>query len=193
VSRSYSARILRFRAAVYGKRDGLTNGCRVLLLQAALELRERSEQLVAQKRQGVESTERRLRSDLFGITGLQGDVAGLSISRRDAEDRVRGIEHEDEALTLMEKATNSGDEVLARVIAQHAYEHRWTPTVNAYLETRPHKDAAFNELWNLQPVSDMIEAHLRIREPWPAEQSGLSEFDLRQIAAQSENAVEAVL
>jgi hypothetical protein len=31
--RRYSARVMRFRAAVYGPREGLTNGCRLLLLR----------------------------------------------------------------------------------------------------------------------------------------------------------------
>ena len=33
MSRTYSARVMRFRRGVYGKRDGLTSGCRVLLLR----------------------------------------------------------------------------------------------------------------------------------------------------------------
>jgi hypothetical protein len=31
--RRYSARVMRFRGAVYGQREGLTNGCRLLLLR----------------------------------------------------------------------------------------------------------------------------------------------------------------
>jgi hypothetical protein len=97
-------------------------GQRAQLAQLYLAARERMD-VVFERESGQQDTRRRyLESSLFGISSLRGDAASLSISRRDAVDRVEKVENTDQAIALLARASTGGDEVLARVIAQWGYE-----------------------------------------------------------------------
>ncbi|NRQ51559.1 hypothetical protein [Aeromicrobium stalagmiti] len=87
-------------------------------------------------------------STVFGIKGLDGDVASLSISRRDAADRIASCEASAQVLELLRRATRSGDEVLARAAAEWGVEHRDPKVANEFLKTRPQHDAALQRLWD---------------------------------------------
>ena len=85
----------------------------------------------------VESLSRKV----FGAAASSGMDA---ISARDAGDRAAQIEDADEAMRLLRWADDNGDEVLARAVAQHAFNNRqhffggdWASVVDAYAETRP--------------------------------------------------------
>jgi len=87
-------------------------------------------------------------SSVFGVKGLDGDVASLAISRRDASDRIAACTSGDEVRELLQRATRSGDEVLARAAAEWGVEHRDARTVNEFLRTRPKAEAAVQRLWD---------------------------------------------
>src|SRR4051812_49173861 len=76
-------------------------GQRAQLAQLYLAARERMD-AVFERESGQQDTRRRyLESSLFGISSLRGDAASLSISRRDAVDRVEKVENTDQAIALL--------------------------------------------------------------------------------------------
>lgn len=84
----------------------------------------------------------------FGTKGLSGDAASLIISRRDAGDRVAEVSNKEDLMSLLTRATRSGDEVLARAAAERAVELQYADVVNKFLESRPELDASVERLWN---------------------------------------------
>lgn len=79
----------------------------------------------------------------FGDARLSGADA---ISVRDADDRASRIDDPAEAMSLLERAENNGDGVLARALASHAFNNSrnqpfgaggWSDVVDAYTATRP--------------------------------------------------------
>ena len=86
----------------------------------------------------------------FGTAGLPGDPASLVISMRDAQDRVAQMDSRDELLSLVQRATRNGDEVLARAVAQRAMELRYDTVLHEFCETRPALDAAVERIWKAQ-------------------------------------------
>jgi hypothetical protein len=133
-----------------------------------------------------QATRRRsLESRVYGISTLTGDTASLAISRRDAGDRVARLKTEDEALALLTRAERSGDEPLARALAERATEMDWIRVGNAFLETRPHLDADLNELWHMRTPalrevlhSAMTDQLIRVPEI-----AGMNDTDLHRVAA----------
>lgn len=87
-------------------------------------------------------------AQVFGIAGLPGDAATLIASRRDAGDRVADITDTAELRNLLRRANRSGDEVMARAIAERAVEIQAVDVVNGFIADRPKLDAAVNRLWN---------------------------------------------
>lgn len=85
---------------------------------------------------------------LFGVDGVSGDAATLAISRRDAADRVAAAESEAERLRLLETATTSGDEVLARAVAEAAFRNRSQRAFEAFLADRPQLHDAAKRAWD---------------------------------------------
>ena len=77
--------------------------------------------------------------------GLPGDVASLSISRRDAGDRVAGITDPVQLQRLLAQAVRSGDDVLSRAIAQAAVEQDDAATTNAFTAAYPDLQPAAND------------------------------------------------
>lgn len=102
----------------------------------------------------VIATDRGDAEKVFGVAGLSGDPASLVISRRDAGDRVASITDGKELRALLARATRSGDEVLARAVAERALEMQSAETLNKFAEDRPHLDAAVERLWNAERAED---------------------------------------
>jgi hypothetical protein len=84
---------------------------------------------------------------VFGTDGVPGDAASLAISRRDAGDRVASVHSTSDLFDLLERADLSGDEILARAVAQKAYENGDAKVINRFLESRPALDEAVTRLW----------------------------------------------
>ncbi|WP_420123719.1 hypothetical protein [Nakamurella sp.] len=88
-------------------------------------------------------------SSVFGVKGLPGDVAQLAMSRRDAADRVKDILRGDQLMDLLNQATRSGDEVLARAVADQATQIGDAGVVNKFAADRPHLADKVERLWNV--------------------------------------------
>lgn len=97
-------------------------------------------------------------ASVFGTSGLSGDPASLAISRRDAGDRVAGAKDRAELQNILERANRSGDEVLARAVAERAYDHQDVDTLNKFLDTRPHLNEAAQRLWNSVDSSGLTQS-----------------------------------
>ena len=115
---------------------------------ASTQIRRSLDTELEQMASRVVATDRGDAEQVFGTRGLPGDPASLVISRRDAGDRVAGINDGKELRTLLARATRSGDEVLARAVAERALEMQSAETLNKFAEDRPHLDSAVERLWN---------------------------------------------
>ena len=127
------------RTADY-KRDELARHYAGVREEAARALRRLAE--------STQAAERRDAGRVFGTDGLAGDAASLMISRRDAADRVAAATNSSELRELLTRATRSGDEVLARAVAEKAVEFSDVETMNKFLANRAHLDDAAQRLWD---------------------------------------------
>lgn len=108
----------------------------------------------------VVSTDRNDAEKVFGVRGINGDAASLVISRRDAGDRVAEITSPQELRGLLTRATRTGDEVLARAIAERAMEIEDTATLHQFIADRPELDAPVERLWKAERASqDSMESN----------------------------------
>ena len=92
--------------------------------------------------------QRELEGALFGAPATSGDPASWAISRRDAGDRVAQIKTPTQAAELLARAERTNDEPLARAVAERAYQMDWADVANAFLDSRPHLEDRFTELWS---------------------------------------------
>ncbi|MCM0618749.1 hypothetical protein [Nocardioides bruguierae] len=121
----------------------------VLAVEAARADRQLTEDLAALART-ASSSERVDAGRVFGTAGLPGDAASLAISRRDASDRAESANGKEELLDLLSRATRSGDEVLARAVAEVAVRKRHAEVVNAFADDRPDLETPIQRLWNVE-------------------------------------------
>jgi hypothetical protein len=117
------------------------------LAAAFEEIRERVDRRLEAAARGVVDDERADFIKVFGVEGLPGDVASLAIARRDADDRVAQLETDAERFAFLAKVTRRGDEVLARAIAEFAYDTLNGKLLNEFLEPRPDLHEAGVRLW----------------------------------------------
>lgn len=109
--------------------------------------------------QATQARRKTLARDLFGASSVSGADA---ISMRDAADRAAQLESPDDAAALLRRADNSGDTVLTRAIAQHAFDQAsgpfgdaWNGVLSAFAESRPHTADRINELAASSPSADV--------------------------------------
>lgn len=130
--------------------------------------------------------QRRLEQKLFGpgvVTPL-GDLGAAIISRRDAGDRVAVVENESAAMELLRRAERSGDEPLARAVAERALDEKWVEVGNAFISTRPDLAPSYEELWNQRVPStaqQIGEGFATMIQP-PRELDGLPDYKLSEIS-----------
>jgi hypothetical protein len=135
-------------------------------------------------------------ASVFGTAGLAGDPATLTISRRDAGERVANITDSVERQRLLANASLNGDDVLARVIAESAVQFQDFNTLNAFVEAYPDLAAAAQRLWDCatKKMSGAdITATWRVAALKPAVLQSLQDFEivsaaLGNVAAGSWNA-----
>lgn len=125
---------------------------------------------------------------VFGVDGLPGDEASLVISRRDAGDRVAGITDPEELRDLLARATRQGDEVLARAVAERAFENHDSKTLSKFVEARPHLEDAAVRLWDARLREDRAvdvgwQASIMLSELRPEELNGMSIDVIRSLAS----------
>ena len=163
-----------------------------LLARSYLTFKQAMDKLAQTTGQDSSATVRRLTRTAFGIDDLAGnavDRAAASVSYRDAQDRVAKLEQPNEAAALLERAENSNDELLARAIAQRAFEQRsfdpsWSDLLGEYLATRPKAQAAVGALLagsGAPQIRDLFAWVL----PVPSELAGLGDVQIGALAARS--------
>ena len=184
---AYSERAQRASAAIRAESGDLTDDAKRRHLAAAAtrarrDLNAEIEKLAAR----VGRTDRGDAQAVFGVDGLPGDAASLAISRRDAADRVATLDP-GERRDLLHRATRSGDEVLARAIAERALEELDDKTLHQFCAHRPHLDSAVERLWNTQRASgrgDSMSIAMEMIGLQPAELLGMSFDSIEQLASE---------
>lgn len=161
----------------------------ILLARDYLSFKAEMDKLAQTTGQDNSATVRRLNQAAFGIDDIAGnavDRAAASVSYRDAQDRVAKLEQSNEAAALLDRAENSNDELLARAIAQRAFEQRaldpsWDDLLGRYVATRPKAQSAVNALLagsGAPQIRDLFAWVL----PVPSELAGPG-VDVRRLAA----------
>lgn len=135
--------------------------------------------------------DRRDAANALGINGLSGDHASLSISRRDAADRVASVRDTTELQRMLTQATRNGDETLARAIADHAISTGDATTVNMFTADRPTQTAAVERLWGTaqrqQSTADLA-THFHLASLRPTTLGRLTDYEIQTTAEQDINA-----
>ncbi len=124
---------------------------------------------------------RQLERKLFGVSD-SSDTASLSL--RDAHERASLSKTPRQALTLLSAAERSGDSVLARAVAAHAWDRGWTVVLDTYASERSGVLNDFQELDDLerQGQGPGLTSSLAFRLTPPQELRGLTEAALRGLA-----------
>lgn len=134
----------------------------------------------------VGSTDQDDAARVYGIKGLPGDVASLTISRRDAGDRIAGINDSNQLRRLLVTATRTGDEVLAHAIVEAAIQSDDSDTTDAFIAAYPHLAEAVQRLWaaehnRLQSIDLTTAWRLAALKPAPIK--NLMDYEIAAAAA----------
>lgn len=114
---------------------------------------------------------------LFGLP-----AGGDALAYRDAVDRAEAIRSSEAAESMFARAQRTGDTLLTRAIAAHAFDRGWNTVSRSYAEEAGHT-LALDELGDLRgsPVSSLGEAAL-FGIPSPSELKGYpSTADLEEL------------
>lgn len=114
---------------------------------------------------------------VFGVVGLKGDEATLAMSRRDAADRVREMDGR-ELADALRSATRTGDEVMARAIAEKAFEDGNGKLLEQFINDRPELEESAVRLWNTREAE-------RNTMPWSLRLADLTPYELSGMSAQA--------
>lgn len=170
-------------AEIRKDRTRSADGLRWLLAQAYVQHRRSVDKRLADMAATVVRRDREDAEAVFGVKGLPGDAASLIISRRDAADRVAAVERREDLRDLLARATRSGDEVLARAVAERAVEMHDSTTMNLFLADRPHLETAGERLWNAEcAADDTFATTVRLGGIRPAELTGMAAGAIEQLA-----------
>ncbi len=126
----------------------------------------------------------------FGIDDLltgssQADRATMAMSFRDAQQRAAQTTTSSEAQTLLDMANQSGDELLARAVGNHAMTTMDMGDVaEAYLDQHPAQAEALDELQQLQQPASAA-TMFEFVAPKPPELSSMSDGQIVAYAAQA--------
>lgn len=160
------------------------DGKRRALAQAYLRTREELQRLQDQESEASAKRRRALERSLFGLSVGRGDAATLSL--RDAQQRVATARKPAQALELLATAERTGDDILARAVAAHAWDRSWTKVLDAYAAERPGVLDLFHELDSLekqQNVGRRMATGMAFRLPVPSELKGVyAQAALRELA-----------
>ena len=127
-------------------------------------------------------------ANTFGIAGLQGDHATLSISRRDAAERVGKITDSTELQRVLAQANRNGDDTMCRAIADHAMSIGDAGTLNAFTAAQPQHADAVKRLWTAAQhsttTSDVV-AGWHLAELKPSVLGKLSDQQIEAVATEA--------
>ena len=124
---------------------------------AYLDAKTKMDALQASATTGATANLNALMTKVFGIDDLAGSDAAsraaVSMSYRDALDRAQTCETPDDALSLLARANTTGDELLARAVAQVAWSNgaigAWADVLDTFASTRPAQERALGQLYDL--------------------------------------------
>lgn len=149
-----------------------------LWLQMIEEVKQAREEAVSVGQARIRSLTRKA----FGVDGMKGDAGSLAISLRDAADRVTQVNDRSELARLLDSATHSGDEVLARAVARQAFEQGDAELLDTFVSIRPEVQGALTELREMSTDSrqtKFMEA-MAASAAKPMELDGMDEFACRR-------------
>ncbi len=137
------------------------DGKRSAIADAFTRSRDKLQRLHERAQQESGRRRRELERRLFGLHATS-DTATLSY--RDAQERVSRVKRLDEALNLLQRADRSGDEVLARAVAAHAWDRAWTRVLDRYAAERPGVLDQLQELDDLERLDQHRSHGARVAE-----------------------------
>jgi len=120
------------------------------------------------------------------------DRASTTISARDAIDRVSRIKNADQAAALLRQAEATGDEILARAIANHANDHtgkldnggKWAGVLGDFLAPRESATKTYQEMCAMAAEHTSAERIFGRRAiDAPPDLKGLRDDEIRALAA----------
>lgn len=109
--------------------------------------------LKQQQREQSEVKQKTLESKLFDREFTEGSDAALTVSYRDAAERVAALEHGGDAATavsLMKQSIRYGDAPLRKALLRAAFDREWAEVVNVYTDAYPHRVSDVSELWDIR-------------------------------------------
>jgi hypothetical protein len=166
--------------------DGRTRQFAVAYQRATQDM----EQVQASFEGSSATTVSTLTKDIFGEVNVTGADA---ISVRDAADRASRLETAEDAAALLDQADNNGDDVLARAVAQRAYQCRndlfgndWAAVVDTYAVSHPEVGQRLSELESAQRTSLMngLTAAWTFSLAKPPELNAMSDTAIARMAAE---------
>ena len=156
---------------------------RLRLAELWLEMQAEVKQAREQATAAGEAHERSLHRKAFGVEGISGDSGALAISQRDAMDRVAQVETRDELIRLLNRATQSGDEVLARAVARQAFDRGDRDLLDTYASIRPDAQSTLEKLGQVRTdtLHSRLEESMLASAAKPAELQGMDEFACQRL------------
>lgn len=174
-------------------RTELTPGAqRALIARNYLAAKSQMSDLQQSAGTGVVAARAKAGREAFGVQGISGDPASVSISFRDAQDRADSLTDPNDAARLLARAEQSGDEPLARAIAARAFEMydssfgggstAWASVVDDFTAARPRAATA------VQTLVDLSDGPMTSRDmfawvlPRPADLGTFDDYQLQTLA-----------
>lgn len=129
----------------------------------------------------------------FGVADLASTPAEqtmVSMSYRESLDRTETLDDYLEGARLMQRAADTGDELLARAVAKRAWDQggqlggpAWGDVLNTFLATRPKASAAVATLTQLQAGGANLRNAFAFVLPIPVELGAMPEYAISALAA----------
>lgn len=158
------------------------------LADAWLQMTDEVNQQREQASAASEAHTRSLTRQAFGVEGISGDPGSLTISARDASDRVAQTDTRHELEHLLDSASSTGDEVLARAVARRAFEYGDNDLLDRFLSIRPELQPTVTELRGMTTDTrrTRITESLNGAAAKPPELRGMDEFTCRRLLADTQ-------
>lgn len=173
--------------------DLTVDAIRARLAAVYLDAKTRMDSLHAEATDGYQASWQKALIAAFGTSDLAStaaDRAALSLSYRDAQDRAAALDSDRAAADLLSRANDTGDELLARAVAQRAWEMGgqlggvgWGDVLDTFTSTRPRAAAAIATLVNLQGSGRNASSLFAWMIATPSELAGMSDYQISALAA----------
>ncbi|PQM52037.1 hypothetical protein [Mycolicibacter virginiensis] len=169
-----SEEFMQTHAEVEADPNLTTTGRRERLEPLHQEVTDQIMGLLAREKAAVKGMKENLERRVFGLSPTASSDPAKVVSYRDAQARVRELEHDDDAAELYESAKRSGDNILATAVLERALVRGWTSIRDDFLERNT---AARNDIDDLAALAKYTENSLlnvghymppTLNLPWPS-------------------------